>query len=222
MSLRHFLPIGRAFVTAGDRVGRYRPAEAGAVPDFSTGSGRNRGEATVFSGGGVTEVTSVPPVDPAAPVARPGTGTGTVFGGNEVLELAVGTGDGVGRKISVEPSLSRPLPAPAATVAGAGDLGRVRAGWGGWAAVGRLLGAMLRPGNRRRGTRVVQTEMAFDRVRVARNDLMTSDVEVVALGAKGAERPARLSAACRARLLVLWWDQGAERVRRLGNVFRKK
>lgn len=124
------------------------------------------------------------------------------------------------QKISVERSLSRPPPAPVAKVTGAGD----RSGGRVWRLpvwVEQVLSSLVRPGNRRRGTRPVQTEMTFERVRVARNDLMTADVEVVSVGSGASGRPARLSAACRARLLRLWWGQGSERWKRLGNVFRK-
>lgn len=74
--------------------------------------------------------------------------------------------------------------------------------------------ALLGPGkNRRRGRREVQSEFSFQEVRVARNDLSTADVELV---------PARasLSPACRTRVLKLWWDQGAERLKRLGGALR--
>lgn len=124
------------------------------------------------------------------------------------------------QKISVERSLSRPPPAPVAKVTGAGD----RSGGRVWRLpvwVEQVLSSLVRPGNRRRGTRPVQTEMTFERVKVARNDLMTADVEVVSVGSGASGRPARLSAACRARLLRLWWGQGSERWKRLGNVFRK-
>ncbi len=82
----------------------------------------------------------------------------------------------------------------------------------------QFLSALIRPGNRRRGTREIQTELSFDRVRVARNDLSTSDVEVVLVRTPRAAES--LSAACRTRLLRLWWDQGANRLRRLGQRFR--
>ena len=74
--------------------------------------------------------------------------------------------------------------------------------------------ALVRPGNRRRGTRVVQSEMDFRSVKVVRNDLATADVEVVVKGEKGQRA---LSAACRGRLWRLWWDQGVRRIRRIGN-----
>lgn len=92
--------------------------------------------------------------------------------------------------------------------------GRRLPGW-----VESLILMLLRPGrNRRRGTRVVQGELAFQRVRVVRNDLATSDVEVVAVPPSVGRES--LSAACRSRVLKLWWDQGAERLKRLGSALR--
>jgi hypothetical protein len=89
--------------------------------------------------------------------------------------------------------------------------GRRLPGW-----LEQFLLAVFRPGNRRRSTRSVQTEMCFQAVRVARNDLATSDVEVVV---RAPERQT-LSADCRARVLRLWWDQGTSRLRRWGqNLF---
>lgn len=79
----------------------------------------------------------------------------------------------------------------------------------------QLLLLLVRPGNRRRGSRPVQTEMCFESVKVARNDLTTADVEVVVPSAGGLR--ARLSPACRRRLVRLWWDQGTRRLRQLGN-----
>jgi hypothetical protein len=73
--------------------------------------------------------------------------------------------------------------------------------------------SLLRPGNRRRGTREVQGELCFQSVKVVRNDLATADVEMV--------NPARwggLSAGCRARLLRLWWLAGVRRLKQLTHV----
>lgn len=80
----------------------------------------------------------------------------------------------------------------------------------------QMILAVFCPGNRRRGTRPVQTEMAFEAVKVARNDLTTADVEVVVRPAAKPPRP--LSAGCRTRLLRLWWTEGANRVRKLGGL----
>lgn len=89
--------------------------------------------------------------------------------------------------------------------------GRRLPGW-----LEQFLLAVFRPGNRRRSTRSVQTELCFQTVRVARNDLAVSDVEVVV---RAPERKT-LSPDCRARVLRLWWDQGASRLRRWGqNLF---
>lgn len=78
--------------------------------------------------------------------------------------------------------------------------------------------ALVRPGNRRRGTRPVQTEFRLETVKVARNDLTTADVEVVARPGRGGDVPPRLSLACRRRVLRLWWEQGARQLRRIGNM----
>jgi hypothetical protein len=290
MSLRNLLPIGRAFIPAGDNSGRYRPAEAGVMPVFSGPLGVKVRPAVVVGLEPFAESPVTPASDPiGSDPTRPGSSTGMTA---EVAAVAVpdfeaeargrrspgadlasgfpgfaaaspspapnlfakpsgqapapasmaaesGTEPGVGlekerrsqqaktqqaktqqEKISVERSLSRPPPAPVAKVTGAGD----REGKRHWRLpvwVEQVLGSLVRPGNRRRGTRPVQTEMSFERVKVARNDLMTADVEVVSVGSGASGRPARLSAACRARLLRLWWGQGSERWKRLGNVFRK-
>lgn len=79
----------------------------------------------------------------------------------------------------------------------------------------QLLLVLFRPGNRRRSTRPVQTEMCFEAVKVARNDLATADVEVVVVSPKR-DRD-RLSPACRGRLVRLWWREGARRLRQLSN-----
>lgn len=55
------------------------------------------------------------------------------------------------------------------------------------------------PGNRRRHSAPVQPELRFQEVRVARNDLVLSDVEYVAAPRR------RLSPECRGRLLGAWW-----------------
>ncbi len=80
--------------------------------------------------------------------------------------------------------------------------------------VEQMLLTLLCPGNRRRGLRPgpVQTEMQFETLKVARNDLTTADVEVV-IKTPGRREP--LSAACRGRILRLWWEEGARRLRRL-------
>lgn len=65
---------------------------------------------------------------------------------------------------------------------------------------------LIRPVNRRRNERAIQTELQFSDVKVVRNDLMTADVEVVP--ANG-QPPRRLSLACRLRLLGLWWAREA-------------
>ena len=248
MSLRNLLPIGRAFIPAGGNSGRYRPAEAGVMPDFSGPHGMKHGVKVRPAVSAGVETLAEPAVSPAPafPVAAPGSKTavemdrlaqaefssGTPPGTPEIpLESSPASGSASGSasspfakrsveaSILVERSLSRPPPAPVAKVTGAGD----RVGGSAWRLpvwVEQLLSALVRPGNRRRGTRPVQTEMTFERVTVARNDLMTADVEVVSVGGASG-RPARLSAACRARLLRLWWGQGSERWKRLGNVFRK-
>ncbi len=74
--------------------------------------------------------------------------------------------------------------------------------------------ALFGPGNRRRLSDSVQTEMDFRGVRVARNDLTASDVEAVPIRAPRAETA--LSQDCRKRVLRLWFDQGSRRLRRWG------
>jgi hypothetical protein len=77
----------------------------------------------------------------------------------------------------------------------------------------QLILVVMRSGNRRRSARPVQGEFALRSVTVAKNDLMTSDVEVVV---RKSERPKPLSASCRARLLALWWSPVARRLGRWG------
>lgn len=174
MRLHHLLPIGRAFATTPER-SRYRPAEEGMVPDFSTPAGSGRAVEWGREPAPGTEVatSSVEGESGAAVAASP----------------AVGFGLGRGR---------RPV--------------RAGRGWRFPRWFEQVVLALLRPGNRRRGTRPVQGEFPLGAVKVARNDLVTSDLEVVEV------RPAKLSAACRTRLLRLWWDQGAKRLRGLGGV----
>ena len=81
----------------------------------------------------------------------------------------------------------------------------------------QLLLGLLRPGNRRRGSREVQTELCFQSVTPARNDLITADIEVVSARRPGG--PNCLSPACRQRILRLWWEQGTRRIRRLGGLW---
>lgn len=81
--------------------------------------------------------------------------------------------------------------------------------------VEQLVLAVLRPGNRRRGTREVQGELDLRSVKVVRNTLETADVEVVVRSGSGGRRG--LSPACRGRVWRLWWDQGMRRIRRIGN-----
>lgn len=78
----------------------------------------------------------------------------------------------------------------------------------------QLILALTRSGNRRRGSRVVQDEFCLRTVKVAKNDLVTSDVEVVV---RGLEKPKVLSASCRARLMALWWAPVARRLGRWGH-----
>jgi len=117
-----------------------------------------------------------------------------------------------------------PFQIPAVPVTGARRVGRREPrGWRLPVWVEQLVLAFLRPGNRRRGNRAVQGELTFQTVKVARNDLVTSDVEVVLVpSAKAATglSATGLSAACRSRLLRLWWEQGAQRLRRLGGSLR--
>ena len=77
----------------------------------------------------------------------------------------------------------------------------------------QLILALIRPGNRRRRTREVQGEFRLESVKVAKNDLVTSDVEMVAISSS---RPRGMSASCRARLLALWWSPVAKRLGRWG------
>lgn len=59
------------------------------------------------------------------------------------------------------------------------------------------------PGNRRRHLGPPQPELRLESVRVARNDLLLSDVDYVPAP------PRRLSPECRGRLLGAWWARTA-------------
>lgn len=161
------LPFGSAF-TAGPRNGRYRPAEAGLVPDFSAPKGHPVA---------VQKTVSAVPA-PAAPILPNPTAA-------------------VPNDAPVPPpprTSRRPLP-----------------GW-----IQDLVLGLLRRGNRRRSERPVQTEFALQSVTPARNDLTTSDLEVVPARRPGG--PQGLSPACRQRILGLWWEQGTRRLRRWGRL----
>ena len=80
----------------------------------------------------------------------------------------------------------------------------------------RMLLMLVRSGNRRRGQHPVQSELGFESVRVARNDLATADVEVVMV--KSSTRSLRLSPECRRRVLRLWWEEGSRRLRTWGQI----
>jgi hypothetical protein len=78
----------------------------------------------------------------------------------------------------------------------------------------QVLLVVMRSGNRRRGSRPVQEEFSLGTVKVAKNDLVTSDVEVVV---RGVDKPKPMSASCRARLMALWWAPVARRLGRWGH-----
>jgi hypothetical protein len=78
----------------------------------------------------------------------------------------------------------------------------------------QVLLVFMRSGNRRRGSRPVQEEFCLGPVKVAKNDLVTSDVEVVV---RGVDKPKPMSASCRARLMALWWAPVARRLGRWGH-----
>lgn len=198
MSLRNLLPISRSFAPSEDRAGRYRPADAGVVPDFSVPS-----RVTAAAAAAAMATATVPETVAVAGSARLEgvVGETRVSGGGARLGVRDSVGGAAGRVLVTRERRG-------------GASGRRLPSW-----LEHFLASLIRPGNRRRGTRPVQTEMSFDRVRVARNDLTTSDVEVVLV------RPARaasgMSAACRTRILRLWWEQSASRLKRWGNRLRQ-
>lgn len=198
MSLRSLLPLGRAFRSSAERAGRFQPAQPGLLPDFSRG-GREPGDEGgvtlhgIRGGGGVDGGG----VGGASPRGADGAAAG--------LATGLGSGQGSGH--------------PGVVGRSAGGGGRVRSPRGGrvgWRLPGwleQLILVVMRSGNRRRSARPVQGEFALRSVTVAKNDLMTSDVEVVV---RKSERPKPLSASCRARLLALWWSPVARRLGRWG------
>ncbi len=172
MSLLTLLPFGRAFTPSGTRSGRYQPAAAGLVPDFSGSK-----PSTPAPAPAPAPATATPPPPPPS---DPGADSGTPLN------------PGSARRARA--SARKPLP-----------------GW-----LEQLILGLLRHGNRRRGTRPVQAELALQSVTPARNDLTTADLEVVPARRPGG--PHGLSPACRQRILRLWWDQGTRRIRRWGRL----
>ncbi len=194
MSLRSLLPLGRAFRSSAERAGRFQPAQPGLLPDFSRGGREPGGEGGVSlhgtRGGGCADGEGV---GGASPRGADGAAVGSAAG------LGSGRPGAVGR-----------------SVGGGGRVRSPRGGRVGWRLPGwleQLILVVMRSGNRRRSARPVQGEFALRSVTVAKNDLMTSDVEVVV---RKSERPKPLSASCRARLLALWWSPVARRLGRWG------
>lgn len=192
MSLRSLLPLGRAFRSSAERAGRFQPAQPGLLPDFSRGEREPGAEVGVNVHGIRGDRSAVGEgVGGESPRGVDGAGVGCPGAG------ALGTGAG--------------------RSAGAGGRARsprgVRVGWRLPAWLEQLILVLMRSGNRRRSGRPVQGEFALRAVTVAKNDLMTSDVEVVV---RKSERPKPLSASCRARLLALWWSPVARRLGRWG------
>lgn len=239
MSLRQLLPIGRAFKPVADRSGRYRPSDPGVLPEFGiTGSAAAPAPEkltklqTTFQTTLRTALPSdapnaisppramatnrpaaapAPRFDAAGPAEAP---TGTTPAETSLLAHSRVDGD----RHSPEPGAKKALlggasflPTTSRSRSGRGSRGRRLPEW-----LEQVILAVFCPGNRRRGTRPVQTEMAFEAVKVVRNDLTTADVEVVVRPAAKPPRP--LSAGCRTRLLRLWWTEGANRVRKLGGL----
>ncbi len=163
MSLRNLLPIGRTFEPSGDRLGRFRPAEPGLLPDFSRENRAERDGRFVAPDEAVRGET---PEVVGAPPARVRTSAKRVPG--------------------------RRLPQ--------------------W--LEQVLLVFMRSGNRRRGSRPVQEDLFLGTVKVAKNDLVTSDVEVVV---RSVSKPKPMSASCRARLMALWWAPVARRLGRWGH-----
>lgn len=204
MSLRSLLPIGRSFEPSGDRLGRFRPAEPGLLPDFSRDSKGaredridNSGPAEVVEAGRILAAAS------ATLGARRATGGGPeILAGVEMNSAGSSDRDPAGvarvgdgrprRRVKSQPLEGRRLPV--------------------W--LEQLILALTRSGNRRRGSRPVQDEFCLRTVKVAKNDLVTSDVEVVV---RALEKPKALSASCRARLMALWWAPVARRLGRWGH-----
>ncbi|MCC6231721.1 MAG: hypothetical protein IT580_03710 [Verrucomicrobiales bacterium] len=190
MSLRSLLPIGRSFSPHDHRLGRYRPADPGTLPDFSDVPARSGRE------GGLEPSSANPEPTPDAA----GTPTSTA---NAPLRSATEPRPTFARTAALTSSRSQParrLP----------PSGRRLPLW-----LENLLMTLFGPGNRRRLSDSVQTEMDFRAVRVARNDLTASDVEVVPIRTPPAETS--LSPDCRKRVLRLWFDQGSQRLRRWGS-----
>jgi len=160
MSLRNLLPIGRTFEPSGDRLGRFRPAVPGLLPDFSRDT---KGERENRFPVGDDAVGSLVP---------------------ETVSV---------QRVRVRAS-AKPVP------------GRRLPLW-----IEQVILVLMRSGNRRRGSRPVQEEFCLGPVKVAKNDLVTSDVEVVVRAVK---KPKAMSASCRARLMALWWAPVARRLGR--------
>ena len=187
MSLRSLLPLGRTFEPSVERAGRFRPADPGLLPDFTRETKAETGEV------------------PGALRGEPAVGA---FAATPALRSTSSTAPAPG---------SAPAPVPAAAPAVSASVGRVREGGRGWRLpkwLEQLILVLMRPGNRRRSSRPVQSEFCLRAVTVAKNDLVTSDVEVVV---RKPAKPAAMSASCRARLMALWWSPVARRLGRWGN-----
>lgn len=201
MSLRNLLPIGRAFGSPAER-SRFRSSPAAPLPPARPAAGVVAGSVGVGDDCGAE-----------GRAAASGSGSGSGSGGRDRSRQTFKVG--MGTETSVGPLGSAVV---GGSVVGRGNgrpamdaSGRRLPGW-----LEQFLLAVFRPGNRRRSTRTVQTEMCFQSVKVARNDLAMSDMEVVV---RSPERRT-MSPDCRARVLRLWWDQGTRRLRRWGqNLF---
>lgn len=234
MNLRNLLPIGRTVEPSGERSGRFRPAAPGLLPDFSKETPvANRSVAS----------TSVPDPSPspspsplfATAPRHPTTvatsaidaqgrdSAGSRDGTPAPAGLDSGRDGGGGRGRPNDQGRGKPTGKP--TGHPTEKAGRRLPLW-----LEQWIWALLRSGNRRRGTRPVQGELFAEPVKVAKNDLMTADVEVVVRAAaasaatpptKPKPKPKAMSATCRARLLGLWWAPVARRLGRWGGRSRE-
>ncbi len=209
MNLRNLLPIGRTVDPSGERSGRFRPAAPGLLPVFSREAPTE--SAPMGTPSGTPDGSSAAAGD-ALSDANPFAVGRDSAGSREVRKVGMGT---AADEISAQ---TRPKAKAEAKSTAKGNANNAKSGrrlplW-----LEQWIWALMRSGNRRRGTRPVQGELFSEPVKVAKNDLVASDVEVVV---RVPAKPKAMSATCRARLMGLWWAPVARRLGRLGDRSRE-
>jgi hypothetical protein len=170
MSLLRLLTSGKCLVGLKDPACRYQVKSKGLLPEFATRKNPFRNRTPV--------VTPSVPVEVPAPLP----GLANHPAANEVAEP----------RVIIEKTAEPASKEPAATQADAGPGGATGLLARAWRLAGRLRNRLFGRGRSRSTAPIprfnnllVQAELSLDRVRVVRNDLSESDVELVASGAAG-------------------------------------